>query len=149
MAIKILVVHGPNLNMLGIREPHIYGTMTLAEIDQRLQTLARELGEVELECFQSNQEGAIVDLIQQRHGSGLAGCILNPAGLTTTSVSLHDAIKAVDYPVVEVHLSNQYAREEWRRHSIVAAAARGTIQGLGWRGYEAALRVLVGMAQDS
>ena len=146
---KILVVHGPNLNMLGIREPHIYGTMTLAEVDQRLQVLAGELGQVELECFQSNQEGAIVDLIQQRHGTGLAGCILNPAGLTTTSVSLHDAIKAVDYPVIEVHLSNQYAREEWRRHSIIAPAARGTIQGLGWRGYEAALRVLVAMARET
>ena len=146
---KLLVIHGPNLNMLGIREPHIYGTMTLAEIDERLRALARELGEVELECFQSNHEGAIVDLIQQSHGTGLAGCILNPGGLTTTSVSIHDAIKAVDYPFVEVHLSNQYAREEWRRRSIIAPAARGSVQGLGWRGYEAALRALVGMARDS
>ena len=145
---KILVIHGPNLNLLGIREPHIYGTMTLAEIDERLRALARELGEVELECFQSNLEGAIVDLIQQRHGTGLAGCIVNPGGLTTTSVSIHDAIKAVDYPFVEVHLSNQYAREEWRRHSIIGPAAKGTVQGLGWRGYEAALRALVGLARD-
>jgi 3-dehydroquinate dehydratase-2 len=146
--VKFLVIHGPNLNMLGIREPHIYGTMTLAEIDERLRALARELGEVELECFQSNHEGAIVDLIQQRHGTGLAGCIFNPSGLTTTSVSIHDAIKAVDYPFVEVHLSNQYAREEWRRRSIIAPAARGSVQGLGWRGYEAALRALVGLARD-
>jgi len=145
---KILVIHGPNLNMLGIREPHIYGTMTLAEIDDRLRAVAAELGDVELECFQSNHEGAIVDLIQQRHGTGLAGCLLNPGGLTTTSVSLHDAIKAVDYPFVEVHLSNQYAREEWRRHSIIAPAAKGSVQGLGWRGYEAALRALVGMASE-
>ncbi len=145
---KILVIHGPNLNMLGIREPHIYGTMTMAEIDDRLRAIAEELGDVELECFQSNHEGAIVDLIQQRHSSGLAGCILNPGGLTTTSVSIHDAIKAVDYPFVEVHLSNQYAREEWRRHSIIGPAAKGTVQGLGWRGYEAALRALVGLARD-
>jgi 3-dehydroquinate dehydratase-2 len=145
---KILIIHGPNLNLLGIREPHIYGTMTLAEIDNRLRAVAAELADVELECFQSNHEGAIVDLIQQRHGTGLAGCILNPGGLTTTSVSLHDAIKAVDYPFVEVHLSNQYAREEWRRHSIIGPAAKGSVQGLGWRGYEAALRALVGMARD-
>ena len=145
---KLLVIHGPNLNLLGIREPHIYGTMTLAAIDERLRAVAAELGDVELECFQSNHEGAIVDLIQQRHGTGLAGCLLNPGGLTTTSVSLHDAIKAVDYPFVEVHLSNQYAREEWRRHSIIAPAAKGSVQGLGWRGYEAALRALVGLARD-
>jgi len=145
---KILVIHGPNLNMLGIREPHIYGTMTMDEIDDRLRTIAKELGDVELECFQSNHEGAIVDLIQRRHGSGLAGCILNPGGFTTTSVSIHDAIKAVDYPFVEVHLSNQYAREEWRRHSIIGPAVKGTVQGLGWRSYEAALRALVGLARD-
>ena len=145
---KILVIHGPNLNLLGIREPHIYGTMTLAEIDDRLRAVAAELGDVELECFQSNHEGAIVDLIQQRHGTGLAGCLLNPGGLTTTSVSLHDAIKAVDYPFIEVHLSNQYAREDWRRHSIIASAAKGTVQGLGWRGYEAAMRALVDLARE-
>ena len=138
----IFVINGPNLNRLGKREPDIYGTTTLAEIDERLCALARELGDVELECFQSNHEGAIVDLIQQRHGTGLGGCILNPAGFTTTSVSIHDAIKAVDYPFVEVHLSNQYAREDWRKRSIVASAAMGSIQGFGWRGYEAALRVL-------
>ena len=145
---RVMILNGPNLNMLGIREPHIYGTMTLAEIDDRLRAVAAELGDVELECLQSNHEGAIVDLIQQRHGTGLAGCILNPGGLTTTSVSLHDAIKAVDYPFIEVHLSNQYAREDWRRHSIIASAAKGTVQGLGWRGYEAALRALVGLARD-
>jgi 3-dehydroquinate dehydratase II len=145
---KILVIHGPNLNMLGIREPHIYGTMRLAEIDERLRGLADELGGVELECFQSNHEGAIVDLIQERHGTGLAGCILNPGGLTQYGVSVHDAIKAVDYPFVEVHLSNLHAREPWRGHSIISPAARGIVQGLGWRGYEAALRALVGLARE-
>jgi 3-dehydroquinate dehydratase-2 len=146
--VKILVIHGPNLNMLGIREPHIYGTMRLAEIDERLRGLADELGGVEVECFQSNHEGAIVDLIQERHGTGLAGCILNPGGLTQYGVSVHDAIKAVDYPFVEVHLSNLHAREPWRGHSIISPAARGLVQGLGWRGYEAALRALVGLARE-
>ena len=146
---KILVIHGPNLNMLGIREPHIYGRMRLAEIDERLRALGSELGDVEVECFQSNHEGAIVDLIQQRHGSGLAGCILNPGGLTQYGVSVHDAIKAVDYPFVEVHLSNLHAREDWRTHSIISPAAKGLIQGLGWRGYEAALRALVGLAREA
>lgn len=145
---KILVIHGPNLNMLGIREPHIYGTMRLGEIDDRLRALGHELGGVELECFQSNHEGAIVDLIQHRHGTGLAGCILNPGGLTQYGVSVHDAIKAVDYPFVEVHLSNIHARDAWRAHSIITPVAMGVVQGLGWRGYEAALRALVGMARE-
>ena len=144
---KILVIHGPNLNMLGIREPHIYGRMRLAEIDERLRALGEELG-VEVETFQSNHEGAIVDLIQQRHGTGLSGCILNPGGLTQYAVSVHDAIKAVDYPVVEVHLSNLHAREPWRAHSINSPAARGLIQGLGWRRYVAALRALVDDARE-
>jgi 3-dehydroquinate dehydratase II len=144
---KILVIHGPNLNMLGIREPHIYGSTTLAEVDERLRAVAEELGGVELECFQSNHEGAIVDLIQQRHGTGLAGCILNPGGLTQYGVSVHDAIKAVDYPFVEVHLSNLHAREDWRVHSIISPAATGIVQGLGWRGYEAGLRALVELAR--
>jgi 3-dehydroquinate dehydratase-2 len=145
---KILVIHGPNLNMLGIREPEIYGTLTLAEIDDRLRALAAELSDVELECFQSNHEGALVDLIHQRHATGLAGCILNPGGLTHYSVSLHDAVKAVDYPVIEVHLSTPQAREPWRHRSLITPVARGTIQGLGWRSYEAALRVLVSLARE-
>ena len=144
---KILVIHGPNLNMLGIREPHVYGHMRLGEIDERLRALGEELG-AEIECFQSNHEGAIVDLIQQRHGEGLAGCILNPGGLTQYSVSVHDAIKAVDYPFVEVHLSNIQARDPWRAHSIISPVAIGLVQGLGWRGYEAALRALAGMARE-
>jgi len=145
--VNILVIHGPNLNMLGIREPQVYGTTTLAEIDERLRELADELG-VEVECFQSNHEGAIVDLLHERHGSGLAGCVLNPGGLTQYGVSVHDAIKAVDFPVVEVHLSNLHAREPWRAHSIISPAVLGLVQGLGWRGYEAALRALVGLARE-
>jgi len=145
---RVLVINGPNLNMLGIREPHIYGSMTLEQLNQRLRTTALEL-DVELEFFQSNHEGAIVDLIQERHGTGLAGCILNPGGLTQHGVSTHDAIKAVDYPFIEVHISNLQARDEWRKHSIIAPVAKGTIQGLGWRGYELALRALVARVRES
>jgi 3-dehydroquinate dehydratase-2 len=134
--------------MVGIREPHIYGTLSLQEIHRRLVAVARELGDVELEFFQSNHEGAIVDRIHAGHGTGLAGCILNPGGLTQYGVSLFDAIKAVDHPFVEVHLSNLHRREEWRAHSIISGAVVGLVQGLGWRGYEAALRALVGMARD-
>ena len=145
---RILVIHGPNLNMLGIREPKIYGSLRLSDVDDRIRAVAADLG-VDVECFQSNHEGAIVDLIQQRNATGLAGAIINPGGLTHTSVVLHDAIKGVDYPFVEVHISNVHAREEFRRHSYVSPAARGVIAGLGWRGYEAALRALVAMAREA
>ena len=143
---QILVLHGPNLNLFGRREPQIYGTMTLAEINQRLEALAREL-EVELVIVQSNHEGALVDALHE-HMDQAAGAVINPAGLTQHGVSLHDAIKAMPFPVIEVHMSNLAAREEWRHHSIISSAAKGTIQGLGWRSYAAALRVLVEMAGD-
>ena len=144
---KILVINGPNLNMLGIRETQIYGSMRLDDLNERVRAVATELGVV-VEFFQSNHEGAIVDLIQERHGTGLTGCILNPGGLTQHGISIHDAIKAVDYPFVEVHLSNIHARDEWRKHSIITPVAKGAILGLGWRGYEGALRYLVGLAQE-
>jgi 3-dehydroquinate dehydratase-2 len=143
---RILVLHGPNLNLFGRREPQIYGTMTLAEINQRLEALAREL-EVELVIVQSNHEGALVDALHE-HMDKAAGAVINPAGLTQHSVSLHDAIKAMPFPVIEVHMSNLAAREEWRHRSIISSAAKGTIQGLGWRSYAAALRVLAEMAGD-
>ena len=143
---RILVLHGPNLNLFGRREPQIYGTLTLAEINQRLEALAREL-EVELVIVQSNHEGALVDALHE-HIDQAAGAVINPAGLTQHGVSLHDAIKAMPFPVIEVHMSNIAAREEWRHHSIISSAAKGTIQGLGWRSYAAALRVLVEMAGD-
>jgi 3-dehydroquinate dehydratase II len=138
---KILVLHGPNLNLFGRREPHIYGTMTLGEINERLQALARELG-AELEIFQSNHEGALIDRLHQRIDEA-AGALLNPGGLTQHGVSLHDCIKAMPFPVIEVHMSNRHAREPWRGHSIISPAARGTVEGLGWRSYTAALRALV------
>ena len=143
---KILVLHGPNLNLFGRREPHIYGTTTLAEINARLQALAQEI-KVELEILQSNHEGVLVDALHQ-HMDQAAGALLNPAGLTQFGVSLHDAIKAMPFPVIEVHLSNIAAREEWRHHSIIAPAAKGTVQGLGWRSYTAALRALVEMVRE-
>ena len=143
---RILVLHGPNLNLFGRREPQIYGTMTLAEINQRLEALARSL-KVELVIVQSNHEGALVDALHE-HMDKAAGAVINPAGLTQHGVSLHDAIKAMPFPVIEVHMSNLAAREEWRHHSIISSAAKGTIQGLGWRSYAAALRVLVEMAGD-
>jgi 3-dehydroquinate dehydratase-2 len=144
---KILVIHGPNLNMLGIREPEIYGSIRLEQLDESLRDLGRELGDVEVDCFQSNHEGAIIDRIHAGHGSGLSGAIINPGGLTHTSVSLLDAIKSVDYPFIEVHLSNLHTREPFRRRSMISPGALGVIQGLGWRGYCAALRVLVERAR--
>jgi 3-dehydroquinate dehydratase II len=119
---NVLVINGPNVNLLGVREPHLYGSATLADVEARLKAVARELGEVSLEFFHSNHEGAIVDRIQEGRGKGLAGCILNPGGLTHYSVSVHDAIKAVDYPFIEVHVTNIAKREEWRHHSIISSA---------------------------
>lgn len=143
---RILILHGPNLNLFGRRETQIYGTMTYAEINRRLQALARELG-AELVIVQSNHEGALIDALHE-HMDGAAGAVINPGGLTQHGVSLHDAIKAMPFPCIEVHMSNLAAREEWRRHSIISPAAKGTVQGLGWRSYAAALRVLVELARE-
>lgn len=143
---KILVLHGPNLNLFGRREPHIYGSTTLAEINDKLQTLAREL-KAELVILQSNHEGALVDLLH-KHIDDAAGAIVNPAGLTQHGVSLHDCIKAMPFPVIEVHMSNRHARETWRGHSIISSAAKGTVEGFGWRSYTAALRLAAELAQE-
>ena len=144
---KILVLHGPNLNLFGRREPHIYGTMTLAEINDKLQALAREL-KVELEILQSNHEGELVDFLHKNMDSA-AGGIVNPAGLTQHGVSLHDAIKAMPFPVLEIHMSNIAAREAWRSHSIISPAVRGTIQGLGPQSYLLGLRGLATLARQA
>ncbi len=138
---KILVLHGPNLNLFGRREPHIYGKVTLAQINERLHLLAREL-DAEIEVFQSNHEGALIDKLHDNIDL-VQGALVNPAGLTQHGVPLHDAIKAMPFPVIEVHMSNIAAREEWRRHSIISPAVKATVQGLGWRSYTAALRALV------
>lgn len=140
---KILVLHGPNLNMLGSRQPAIYGSKTLAEINSLLQKRAHELG-VELETFQSNHEGALVDFLQERSPEA-AGIIINPGALTHYGLSLRDALTDASLPAIEVHLSNIYAREEFRQQSVIAPIAQGQISGLGWRGYIAALETLVAL----
>jgi 3-dehydroquinate dehydratase-2 len=144
--LRILVLHGPNLNLFGRREPHIYGTTTLKEIDAKLAALAAELG-VQLETLQSNHEGVLVDKLHENIDTA-AGALLNPAGLTQHGVPLHDAIKAMPFPVLEIHMSNIAAREPWRDHSIIAPAAKATIQGLGWRSYTAGLRALVEIVRE-
>ena len=144
---KILVLHGPNLNLFGRREPHIYGTTTLAEINARLEKLAGELG-VTLDIVQSNIEGELINFLH-RNIDTAAGALVNPAGLTQHGVPLHDAIKAMPFPVIEVHMSNIAAREAWRAHSIISPAVKGTVQGLGWRSYTAALRALAEMAREA
>lgn len=144
---RILLLHGPNLNLFGRREPHIYGTMTLSEINAKLEALAKEL-ETELIIVQSNHEGVLVDTLHQ-YIDEVDGGVINPAGLTQYGVSLHDAIKAMPFPIVEVHMSNLAAREEWRHHSIISPAIKGTVLGLGWRSYTTALRALVEFVRET
>ena len=142
----ILILHGPNLNLFGRREPHIYGSVTLPQIDSHLTKLASEL-DCRLTTLQSNHEGALIDFFHA-HIDDAQGAVLNPGGLTQYSVSLHDCIKAMPFPVMEAHLSNLAAREEWRHHSIIAPACRGSVTGLGWRSYAAALRSLVEILRE-
>ena len=142
---RFLVLHGPNLNLFGRREPHIYGHTTLAEIDAMIAVLAKELG-VSIETIQSNHEGALVDFLHANIDTA-QGAIVNPAGLTQHGVPLHDAIKAMPFPTLEVHMSNIAAREPWRAHSIISPAVRGTIQGLGPHSYLMGLRGLHALAQ--
>lgn len=136
---KILVLHGPNLNMLGIRQPEIYGHETLDVINERLELLAAELG-VTLDAFQSNHEGELVTWVQQARENGYDAIVLNPAAYTHTSIALRDALTAVGIPVVEVHMSNIHQREEFRRKSLIAEVAVGQIAGFGVQSYLLALR---------
>ncbi len=140
---KILVLNGPNLGSLGRREPHIYGTRTLAELEAAVAEQAKALG-CQVQCFQSNSEGALIDRVEQE-GSQVDGIILNPGALTHTSLALYDAIRGCAKPVVEVHLSNLFAREDFRHRSVTAGAAVGFISGLGISGYLLALEYLVTM----
>jgi 3-dehydroquinate dehydratase II len=135
---SILVLHGPNLNLLGSREPQIYGRETLAAINRRLEATAKAAG-VRLESFQTNHEGVLIDRVQQAKGDGVGFILLNPAGFTYSSVGLRDALTAVQIPFIEVHLSNIHAREPWRAHSHFTAVAVGSVLGLGSRGYDLAL----------
>ncbi len=137
---KLLVINGPNLNMLGHRDRDVYGTMSLADIEEMVRHRAGELG-AEVEFFQSNSEGAIIDVLQARYAS-VNGIVINPGALTHYGLSLREALVDTGLPVVEVHISNIYARERWRHRSVVAPVAVGQISGLGWRGYVAALEFL-------
>jgi len=134
---KILVVHGPNLNLLGEREPEIYGRASLSELEKSLRADARGLG-LSLEFFQSNHEGEIIDRLQ-RARSRVSGALVNPGGLTHTSVSLRDAIASLGFPVIEVHLSNLFARERFRQRDLIAPVCAGVVMGLGGLSYRAAL----------
>lgn len=140
---SVLVLHGPNLNLLGSREPDVYGRDTLAAINRRLAASARAAA-VRLQTFQTNHEGKLVDRIQRAARDGTTFIIINPAGFTHTSVALRDALAAVRIPFVEVHLSNIHAREPFRRKSLLAEIAIGTICGLGSRGYDLALAYALG-----
>ena len=136
--LKILLLHGPNLNLLGAREPEVYGSTTMAQIDARLQEKAKVAG-VYLECFQSNAEGALIDRIHAARLAGVGFIVINPGAYTHTSIALRDALSAVAIPFIEVHLSNVYAREEFRKHSYFSDLAVGVVTGFGAQGYEFAL----------
>ncbi|MBE0698459.1 MAG: type II 3-dehydroquinate dehydratase [Anaerolineaceae bacterium] len=141
--IPVLVLHGPNLNMLGIREPTVYGRVDLEEINKRLVEKGPELG-LEVRTFQSNQEGILIDQLHQAM-TWARGVVFNPGGYTHTSVALRDAIAAIEIPVVEVHLSNTQARESFRHISLLAPVCKGSIAGFGWKSYLLGLQALAGL----
>lgn len=145
---RIGVLNGPNLNLLGMREPALYGRTTLAEIEHRLEVLGRELG-VEVVCAQRNGEGELIDVLHSWRSAAVEGVVVNAGAYTHTSLALRDALAAIATPFVEVHLTNVYAREPERRHSMLASAAVGSICGLGADGYEYAVRGLVTRLRQS
>ena len=143
---KILILHGPNLNLLGTREPEVYGSLTLDEINLKLIKLGRELS-AEIKCLNSNHEGALIDALQDAR-AWAGGVVFNPGGYTHTSIALRDAISAIQIPVIEVHLSNVYAREEFRHKSLISGVCKGKITGLGWLSYSLGLRALIEILED-
>ncbi len=144
MTATVFVLNGPNLNLLGRREPHLYGTTTLAEIEARTRALSAELG-LACEFRQTNHEGVLVDWIQEAGAKKAAGIVINGAGFTTTSIAIHDALKAVRVPAIEVHVTNIFAREPWRHASVIAPVAKATMAGFGIHGYALAIEALAGM----
>lgn len=143
---KYLIIHGPNLNWLGKRDPAVYGSLTLADINGLISKRAKEL-DVQVECFQSNGEGAIIDWIQA-NSAGADGIIINPGAYGHYAYAIRDALVDANCLVAEVHISNVFAREEWRHTSVISAIARGVVSGFGWRGYVAALDLLVALARE-
>jgi 3-dehydroquinate dehydratase-2 len=143
---KILILHGPNLNLLGTREPEVYGSLSLDDINNKLINLGEELS-VEVTCLQSNHEGELIDALQDAQ-TWAKGVVFNPGAYTHTSIALRDAISAIEIPVIEVHLSNVYAREEFRHTSMISAVCTGKIAGFGWRSYVLGLNALVEVLQD-
>jgi len=143
----VLVLHGPNLNLLGEREPEIYGALSLEEINRRLVSLGQEL-HLEVRTFQSNSEGTLIEALQEAR-RWAQGVVFNPGGYTTTSVALRDAVLALQMPVIEVHLSNIHAREEFRRQSLIAPVCRGSITGFGWYSYALGLFALAEALEQS
>jgi 3-dehydroquinate dehydratase II len=137
----ILVINGPNLNLLGKREPHLYGSQTLADLEKQCKAWGKEKG-IAVTCQQSNHEGIILDWLHAASDEGFKGIVINPGGLTHTSVALRDAIAGITVPVIEVHISNVYARESFRHHSYISAVCKGTIAGLGFLGYKSAIHTL-------
>lgn len=144
--IKILLIHGPNLNLLGTRSPEIYGTLGLDAINARMKSLAEADG-AELRTFQSNSEGALIDAIHEAAGWA-DGIVINPGAYAHYSYAIRDALASIKLPAIEVHLSNIYAREEFRRHSVISPVVVGCISGLGWRSYACGIQTMIGMLQD-
>jgi 3-dehydroquinate dehydratase-2 len=144
--IKILLIHGPNLNLLGTRSPEIYGTLGLDAINARMKSLAEADG-AELRTFQSNSEGALIDAIHEAAGWA-DGVVINPGAYAHYSYAIRDALASIKLPAIEVHLSNIYAREEFRRHSVISPVVVGCISGLGWRSYACGIQTMIGMLQD-
>jgi 3-dehydroquinate dehydratase-2 len=134
----LLVINGPNLNLLGKREPQVYGSQTLADLEKQCKVWGKEQG-IAIHCRQSNHEGVILDWLHAAYEEGFKGIVINPGGLTHTSVALRDAIAGITVPAIEVHLSNVYARESFRHHSYISAVCKGSIAGLGFQGYKCAI----------